>query len=155
MLVLSPIGAAALLDHLTDTADLWVHLYVELHAVTACLGPDDLVEASWPGYAPQLSRTWSPAEVVGHHAQSYADPIVWTRGTGGAPARVYGYYITLGSSGGSLLLAQPADDQAGLVMASSGDSVTVYPSLTIASAYAPLCIVAGGLEVGGIGLPNQ
>ena len=124
------VGATACLDALLDEGvTTWYHLYVNDVSLGRATTLGDLTEADWPDYAPQRVTTWTPATVPIDRAVSAADPLLWTRGDGGDPRQVYGYYVTDGQTG-PLLWAETRP-QGPLPMVAPTDAVLVTPRVTL------------------------
>lgn len=117
------------LDALLEDLDTWFHLYVTRLSLGRGTLLADFTEASWPAYQPLRVTTWSPSQILRGRAWSSADPTQWTRGSGGAPAQVYGYYVTDGRTGP--LLWCESRQQGPTPMTAPTDMVVVLPRLTL------------------------
>lgn len=128
-IVIPLIAAPQALDAMLADAHTWAHLY------TNDITPDqdttlaDLTEASWPDYAPLRISGWTPSVVSGIYAVSTADQVLWTRGTGGDPAQVFGYWVSDLKTGAMLWVERRP--QGPLPMAAASDQVLLLPRVTL------------------------
>lgn len=129
MIVVPMTGLAYLAEELLGTLSPTYHLYVTPATLTPATILADLTEASWPGYAAVAVTKWSPPEQAAPPAISRGDPVTWTRGNGGQPAEVYGYYVTDGPAG-PLLWAE-ASPTGALPMIQATDTVTIVPEFSL------------------------
>lgn len=121
-------GAVALLNRLVDNLPTTFHLYINDVPGSYSAVLTDFVEASWPDYRRKFDKIWSPALWINNAAYSWTDQKVWTRGSGGLPVYVYGYYVTIGRPR-RLLWFEPRE--AGPVpMIHSFDCVTILPQIS-------------------------
>jgi hypothetical protein len=129
VIVIPDASAIALIADLLDQVTTVFHLAVQPIPAGQSVSLADLVEASWPAYAPITVSTWSPALTVGTRAVTYADLALWTRGAGGVASQVYGYWVT-DTVGGPLLWVETRP-QGPIVMTSPTDQVVILPQLTL------------------------
>jgi hypothetical protein len=92
----------------------------------------DFTEASFPGYLAQNIMDWGVSVTTPEgRAQIEAGVKTFTRGVGGSPQTVYGYYVT--GVGGSLLFAEKVDPP--VTLSTSGQQYTVLPRFTVRSEF--------------------
>lgn len=130
-LVVPYVPSTRLLDNLLDQLGAVYHLYVVFVKPDQDTTLEDLVEASFEGYAPLAVPVWTPAVLVGGSAAAYGDPLLWTRSSSGSPQMVYGYYVTAGVTG-PLLWAE-LRELGPITVQEAGDRVYFTPALTLAS----------------------
>jgi len=125
-----PYGASLYdLDAFLDNLTPYYHLFTTAMPEDPLIVLADFTEADWPAYAPQRASGWTPAVLVGERAASMADALLWTRGTGGAPRDVYGYYVT--DTAGGPLIWWEAREEGPLPMQDPFHTVRVLPRLTL------------------------
>jgi hypothetical protein len=89
------------------------------------------VEATFPGYARVDLANWLAAADDGAgRARTLADLITFTRGAGGAPQNIYGYFVFDATP--TLLWAE-RHPSAPVIMAILGDMFRVNPAFTLRS----------------------
>jgi len=134
-LVVPQAGARRLLDKLIGASALTYHLYVGDVPPVILPGTviGDFTEASYPGYAAQLSAGWGAAVDVAGRATATAANLTFTRGAGaGAAQNIYGYYVT--DVGGNLVYAERGTAPP-YVFAVTGDNLVVTPKFTFKSEF--------------------
>lgn len=140
-------GRVRCLDAMLSDLDVWYHLYVVEVDTEDVESSGDLVEATFPGYAPVQVKTWSPAVMVDIHAASTADPVQWQRGSGGVDQDVYGYFTTDGVSG-PLLWVERVCGRESIPMRLAGQLCVVWPRITDRPEPGEECVQIGGVLVG-------
>ena len=91
----------------------------------------NFTEATFSGYAAQTVPNFGSPSTVSNKAKIVAaSACVFSHNGGGTSNTVYGYYFT-DSTGVSLILAERF--AAPIVMASSGDTISITPELTLFS----------------------
>lgn len=136
MLTIVDTGKLYLLTRkLTTLRTLFIHLYATDTLVANDTTIDDLVEATFPGYLPQLLDSWSPPFLApqGWARTDHAPVAFQLSDDLVVPARVYGYYITT-EAGGGVLVAAERDALGPFEMKTAGAAYIVVPRWTEATA---------------------
>lgn len=129
-------GEKVMLDYLTGAvaqtlSGRTLGLY---KAIAAPLGPNtvlsDFTVANFSGYANNTVGTWVTSMTVSGKAKSIGTARTFTRGAGATSNDVLGYYV-ISQDGLKVLFAEQFD--ASIPMNNVGDSITVVPTLTLAS----------------------
>jgi hypothetical protein len=161
VLVLPDVALTYIVDEFIGSIAPYVHLYMTDTPLTRRTTLADFVELDTPSYAAQRAVAWSPSTIRGSLAVTEADPIRWTRGAGGTPRDVYGYYVTDGVSG-SLLWCERAST-APIPMRVLGDRLLVIarwsqgvcvPGITLGTADLVVDAVSGTSPVVTVGLAD-
>lgn len=134
MLLVPDVGEVRLLEYVRarlNSGNIRIGLFASSHMPAAAdvLSTYTAIEATFPGYATAETANWSVPAPDGTGRQfTQADFQVWTRGVGGSPESIFGYFIWDADSG-DLLWAE-ADPNAPVPINSSGNTYTVRPRLT-------------------------
>lgn len=117
---------------LDDLAARWVGFKTGLFVADRTFAPGDTaadylpIEATFPGYARQPITAWTAAVVSAVNTVSILGTLcVWTRGLGGAPESVYGYFVV--DASGRLRWAEKRPNGP-LAFNSSGSTFSFSPS---------------------------
>ena len=153
MICISLAGRARICDAITSDIAAWYHLYTNDPPITTGLTAADLEEPDYSGYEPQPARYWAPAVLTDQTATAQAQPILWTRGSGGRPRDVMGYYVTDGRDG-PLLWAERGSS-APYLLSQPGDELLIIPTIAVPAPPGLPCpagvIYGSGLAADGIG----
>jgi len=84
------------------------HLFVTAVTPDPSMVPGDFTEATWTGYSPQDTGSWSSAALDGNIAFTESDLMSFTVTSGGTGTDVHGYYVT-DSSSSNVLFAEQFD----------------------------------------------
>jgi hypothetical protein len=126
------IGELTLLDLLTanwGTLDCGLFKSMHTPADGDTLATYTAIEADFPGYARQQIQNWLAASTDGTgRALSVADVVTFTRGAGGAPQNIYGYFVV--DAAGNLLWAE-LDPNAPVAINNPGNTYSILPTLTL------------------------
>jgi hypothetical protein len=130
------VGEVVMLDTLrSNWGTLQIGLYGAPHvpADADTLATYVALEMSFPGYARQDILNWiAPLGDGMGRALTVADVVTWTRGAGGVPASVHGYFVI--SPGGILLWAEQVPGGPFPINA-QGNTYTILPAHTYRSQF--------------------
>ncbi len=134
-LVIPQATAKALIDALKATGQwldaLTLHLFVAPTTLRAGLVLTDLVEPTFPGYAPVALSAWGADWLDSAGNAGITAPSIQFTCTGAADDSIKGYYLTAGT-GGSLALRHAELFPGGPIgIARAGDGLIVLPSFTL------------------------
>jgi hypothetical protein len=131
MLKVPNVGEVKLLDVLRlnwGTLDMGLFKAMHTPADLDTLATYVAIEADFPGYARQAIANWQlPVTDGTGRASTIADAVTFTRGVGGLPQSIFGYFVV--DAGGILLWAE-LDPNAPVPINNPGNTYSVLPALT-------------------------
>ncbi len=135
MIVVPQIAELYILNLLITSVQPWIHLYTNDACLNLTTTPVLFVEATFPGYSPQLAGGWTDAAVLRRCAQTRSDPLVWKCTAETSAQQIWGYWATDGKTG-SLLWAERRIS-APIIIQHLGDSLECRPQLTLRGQHDP------------------